>query len=243
MNLFDASVYTNGYLPVGGTDVHAIVQFTQITDPTGPGEQNQHDPRWLRVWTPLAAELLFERQVDPDLLDLTAARREVTALTGEYPLGEWTAPSRYLHVAVRLSPRPVGARQLGARLQLVDGSKVVTEALVTVTWSNDPSLTSRPVPEVARYSGRVAVAEAVRDGLGAIAAGDVEAAAGHLGSATRLAADIDDEEMTTRLRRLVDVDEHGRARLRHDPHRLEEMALDLQTMRTARVQPRRGDAR
>jgi hypothetical protein len=99
------------------------------------------------------------------------------------------------------------------------------------------------VPEVARYSGRVAVAEAVRDGLGAIAAGDVEAAAGHLGSATRLAADIDDEEMTTRLRRLVDVDEHGRARLRHDPHRLEEMALDLQTMRTARVQPRRGDAR
>ncbi len=247
MNLFDAIVYTNGHLPVGGTDVHAIVQFSRGAD----REAHRSDPEWLRVWTPLGAELLFVRQVDPELLDLTAARREVTALTGEYPIGEWTADARYIHVAVRLADRPVGSRQLGVRLHLVNGcvdgavdvcvngGEVVAEALVTVTWSDDPGLTSRPVPEVARYTGRVALAEAVREGLGAITAGDIEHAAGHLGSATRLAAETDDDEMTTRLRRLVDVDEHGTVRLRPDAQRVEEMALDLQSMRPARVQPRR----
>jgi hypothetical protein len=191
----------------------------------------------LRVWTPQGAQLLFVRQVSPSVEDLTARRREVNALTGAYPTGSWGDESRDFHVAVRLPAKSLGQEQLAARVQLAVGADVVAQGLVKARWSDDDGLTTRINPEVAHYTGQTELADAIQQGLAAKAAGDDATATTRLGRAVQLAEATGNAEATTRLRKVVDIDDPGTGtvRLRRDVEKADEMALDTASTKTTRV--------
>ena len=191
----------------------------------------------LRVWAPQGAQVLFVRQVAPTVEDLSARRREVNPLTGAYPTGSWGDESRDYHIAVRLSPKAIGQEQLAARVQLAVGGDVVAQGLVKALWSNDDTLTTRINPAVAHYTGQAELAQAIQDGLAAKAAGDDATATAKLGRAVQLAAETGNDEATSRLRKVVDIEDQGtgRVRLRRGVDRLDEMALDTSSTKTTRV--------
>ncbi len=192
----------------------------------------------LRVWAPQGAQVLFVRQVAPNVEDLSARRREVNPLTGAYPTGSWGDEQRDYHVAVRLpTARAVGQEQLAARVQLVVGEQMVAQGLVKALWSDDSTLTTRISPEVAHYTGQAELAEAIQEGLAAKTAGDDRTATAKLGRAARLAAETGNDEVTAKLRKVVDIDEAatGKVRLRRDVEKLDEMALDTTSTKTTRV--------
>jgi hypothetical protein len=192
---------------------------------------------WLRVWAPQGAQVLFVRQVAPQVEDLTGRRQDLNPLTGAYPTGAWGDESRDYHVAVRLAAKPVGAEQLAARVQLAVGEQVVAQALVKALWSDDDALTTRINPAVAHYTGQTELARAIQDGLAAKAAGDAATATTRLGRAVQLAAETGDDEATSRLRKVVEIDDPatGTVRLRRNVDKLDEMALDTSSTKTTRV--------
>jgi len=191
----------------------------------------------LRVWAPQGAQVLFVRQVSPTVEELTARRTEVNPLTGAYPTGSWGDESRDYHVAVRVASKPVGTEQLAARVQLAVGGQVLTSGLVKARWSDDDALTARLSPEVAHYTGQAELASVIQEGLAAKAAGDEATATVKLGRAVQLAQQTGNEEATSRLRRVVEIDDpdQGTVRLRRNTDRLDEMALDTASTKTTRV--------
>jgi von Willebrand factor type A C-terminal domain/von Willebrand factor type A domain len=191
----------------------------------------------LRVWAPQGSQILFVRQVAPTVEDLTARRQEVNALTGAYPTGSWGDESRDYHVAVRLPAKVVGQEQLAARVQVAVGEEVLAQGLVKALWSNDDTLTTRIDPAVAHYTGQAELAEVIQDGLAAKAAGDTDTATAKLGRAVQLAAETGNEEATTRLRKIVEIEDAdtGTVRLRRSVDKLDEMALDTASTKTTRV--------
>ncbi|GAA3553010.1 vWA domain-containing protein [Kribbella ginsengisoli] len=191
----------------------------------------------MRVWAPQGAQVLFVRQVAPTVDDLTSRRTEVNALTGSYPTGSWGDESRDYHVAIRLAAKGIGQEQLAARVQLALGDQVVAQGLVRALWSEDEALTTRISPEVAHYTGQTELADAIQEGLAAKAAGDTATATTKLGRAVQLAAQTGNEEATTRLRKVVDIDDqdNGTVRLKRTVEKADEMALDTASTKTTRV--------
>lgn len=191
----------------------------------------------LRVWAPQGAQVLFVRQVAPTVEDLTARRTEVNPLTGGYPTGSWGDESRDYHVAVRVPSKPVGSEQLAARVQIAVDGQVLTSGLVKARWSDDDALTATINPEVAHYTGQAELASVIQEGLAAKAAGDEATATVKLGRAVQLAQQTGNEEATSRLRRVVEIEneEQGTVRLKRDAAKLDEMALDTASTKTTRV--------
>ena len=191
----------------------------------------------LRVWTPQGSQLLFVRQVAPNLEDLSSRRTSVNPLTGSYPTGAWGDESREYHVAVRVASKPVGAEQLAARVQLSVREEVVASALVKARWTDDSALTARIDPAVAHYTGQTELASAIQDGLAAKAVGDDATATVKLGRAVQLAAATGNDEATAKLRKVVEIDDpnEGTVRLKRGVARLDEMALDTASTKTTRV--------
>lgn len=191
----------------------------------------------LRVWAPQGAQVLFVRQVAPQVEDLTSRRIDVNPLTGAYPTGAWGDESRDYHVAIRLAAKGIGQEQLAARVQLFVGEQQVAQSLVKAMWSNDDTLTTRISPEVAHYTGQTELAEAIQEGLAAKASGDTATATTRLGRAVQLAAETGNDEATSRLRKVVEIDDPatGTVRLRKSVDKLDEMALDTASTKTTRV--------
>jgi hypothetical protein len=191
----------------------------------------------LRVWTPLGAQLLFVRQVSPSIDDLAPRRVTVSDLIGEYDTGAWGDESRDYHVAVRVAAKAVGSEQLASRVQLVIGDEVRASGLVRAVWSDDSGLTTRINPAVAHYTGQVELAQAIQEGLAAKATGDADTATAKLGRAVQLAKQTGNDEATSRLRKIVDVEDAdtGTVRLKRDVAKLDEMELDTRSTKTTRV--------
>ena len=191
----------------------------------------------LRVWTPQGAQILFVRQVSPTVEDLTHRRTAVNDLTGGYPTGAWSDESRDYHVAVRLAAKAVGQEQLAARVQLAIGEEVKAQGLVKAKWSDDSELTTRIDQQVAHYTGQTELAQAIQEGLAAKAAGNEELATTKLGRAVQLAKETGNEEATSKLRKVVDVEdeEAGTVRLKKTVEKADEMALDTASTKTTRV--------
>jgi von Willebrand factor type A C-terminal domain/von Willebrand factor type A domain len=191
----------------------------------------------LRVWTPLGAQLLFVRQVAPTIDELAGRRTQVSDLIGEYDTGAWGDESRDFHVAVRVPAKEIGNEQLAARVQLMVGDEVKASGLVRAVWSDDSGLTTRINPAVAHYTGQVELAQAIQEGLAAKASGDKETATSKLGRAVQLAKETGNDEATSRLKKIVDVEDAdtGTVRLKRDVAKLDEMELDTRSTKTTRV--------
>jgi hypothetical protein len=161
----------------------------------------------------------------------------VNPLTGEYPTGAWADESRDYHVAVRVAAKALGQEQLAARVQLAIGEDVVTQGLIKATWSNNSELTARIDQQVAHYTGQTELAAMIQEGLAAKAAGDEATATTKLGRAVQLAAETGNDEATSKLRKVVEVENEaeGTVRLKRAVDKADEMALDTASTKTTRV--------
>ena len=191
----------------------------------------------LRVWAPQGAQVLFVRQVSPTVEDLSARRTTINPLTGSYPTGAWADESRDYHVAIRLSAKAIGQEQLAARVQIVLGDDVAAQGLVKATWSNNSELTARIDQQVAHYTGQTELAQMIQEGLAAKASGDDATATTKLGRAVQLAAETGNDEATSKLRKVVDIEDEkeGTVRLRSAVNKADEMALDTASTKTTRI--------
>lgn len=191
----------------------------------------------LRVWAPQGAQILFVRQVAPTVEDLTDRRVEINPLTGGYPTGGWADESRDYHVAVRVAAKAIGQEQLAARVQLVVGADVLTQGLVKATWSNNSELTAKIDQQVAHYTGQTELAAMIQEGLAAKAIGDDATATTKLGRAVQLAAETGNDEATSKLRKVVDVqdEKEGTVKLKAAVNKADEMALDTASTKTTRI--------
>ena len=194
---------------------------------------------WLRLWTPQGATVRFVKQVAPAVEDLTGRRVDAGKQRGAYPLGAWGAESRDYHLCVDVAPGTVDTRMRAARIELVSGASedVLAQAIVTAEWTDDPGRSSAIDPKVAHYTGQVALAGAIADGLAAREAGDVARAEERLGEAVRLAAESGHDDTAQLLGGVVEVLDvrTGTVRLRTDADKADAMALDVRGTRTIRV--------
>ena len=194
----------------------------------------------LRVWTPRGASLRFVKQVAPSITDITASQKLIDDQTAEYPTGAWGDESRDYHLCVRLPHREIGDEMLAARVNLVIGDRVASQALVKAVWTDDIVLSTRLNREVAHYSGQAELAEAIQAGLEARRAGDVLGATAQLSHAVQIASASGNDATLKLLARVVEIEdaETGTVRLRREVSDADEMALDTRSTRTVRVQSR-----
>lgn len=191
----------------------------------------------MRLWAPQGSEVLFVRQVAPEVLDLTSSAIRVSPLIIEVPTGAWGDETRDYHVAVKVPPAPVGNERLAARAELVVDDQVVAKALVRAVWTDDANLTTRIDPAVAHYTGQTRLGEVIQQGLAARADGRDDEATKLLGEAAKLAKESGNKNTTRLLQKVVDVvdADAGTVRLRKDVAKTDEMALDARSTKTTRI--------
>lgn len=197
----------------------------------------------LRVWTPQTARLRFVKQVMPTVEDLTARRVESAPQAGDYPLGAWGAESRDYHVCVEVPPGEVGKELRAAWVKLVvpgapgEEAQVLASGNVLALWTDDEARSTRINARVAHYTGQAELAAAIQEGLQARKDGDVDTATARLGRAVVLADEAGNEEITSMLRRVVDVVDTatGTVRLKRDVDKAHEMELDTRSSKTVRT--------
>ena len=198
----------------------------------------------LRLWTPKSARVVSVKQMSPDIAVLTDRKVPVDAQTGDYPTGAWAAESRDYYVALEmLTAGDVGDEMLACRPSLVYEAGGQTQevkapqARVLASWTDDEALSARINAQVAHYTGQEELADAIQQGLEARAQGDSDTATRMLGRAAKLAQQSNNEETTTRLKKVVDIvdAEHGTVRLKSKVEKADEMDLDLGSTRTARA--------
>jgi hypothetical protein len=143
---------------------------------------------------------------------------------------------------VDVVPAAVGKKVRAARVDVVRGDGLygddaLAEANVIAEWTDDAARSSAIDPRVAHYTGQVALAGAIADGLAAREAGDVPRAEERLGEAVRLAAESGHDDTARLLGGVVEVLDvkTGTVRLRPDADKAGAMALDARSTRTITV--------
>nr|WP_277398498.1 VWA domain-containing protein [Burkholderia sp. Ac-20353] len=193
----------------------------------------------LRIWSPKVVKVATVKQMSPDILDLMPLAKRVDDKTLDIPLGAWAAETRDYQLAFELPAGSLGDEMLACRAAVVyqgpEGETRVGCDPIAVRWSNDDALTTRISKEVAHYTGQSELAESIQGGLEAKAAGDEERATRLLGRAAQIAAQSGNEEVTRRLRKVVDVVDAGAGTVRlKRADKGAEMELELGGTRTVR---------
>jgi hypothetical protein len=201
----------------------------------------------VRLWTPLGAEVVFFKQVNPTIEDLTGKAVAVSGQVREYQTGAWgSGEERDFHVAVRVKRGNVGDEMLAARPSLVylqagpggwqEQEERPAEARLFATWTADDSLSSRLDHHVAHYTGQDELASAIQQGLEKREQGDEAAATQLLGRAVQLAHSSGNDDMTTRLKKVVDVIDpaEGTVKLKRNVAKEAQMDLQLESTTTKR---------
>ena len=173
----------------------------------------------------------------PAIEDLTPKPEAPAALTLDYPTGAWGEESRDYHLCINVAPRQVGEEMLAARVSLVVGDEVISQALIKAHWTDDQQLSTRINREVAHYTGQAELAAAIQDGLEARKGGDEQTATFKLGRAVQLATESGNDGTLRLLQQVVDVTDAstGTVRLRPRVDEADEMALDTRSTRSVRV--------
>ena len=196
----------------------------------------------LRLWTPQGADVLFLKQVNPTIADLTNKGLFVSAQVNEYRTGAWSSGERRdFHVAVRVRPGNVNEDVLAARpsvayLAPASGGWVAredkpSEGRLFASWTSEGTLSSRVDDRVAHYTGQGELANAIKEGLEQREKGNLAAATQFLGKAVKIAHASNDLAMTQRLARVVEVVDpsQGTVRLKKDVKKAATMELELES--------------
>ena len=201
----------------------------------------------LRLWAPLGAEVVFVKQVNPTIEELTQKAKQLSPQVREYAIGTWgQGERRDFHVALQvkagkvgdemLACRPSVAYQEGSAAGWVEKELKPPEARLFANWTGDDVLSSRIDNQVAHYTGQDELAQAIEKGLAARERGDDGTATQLLGRAVQLAAASDNAEMTHRLSKVVDVVDapNGTVKLKRNVAKAATMDLQLESHTTKR---------
>jgi len=193
----------------------------------------------LRIWSPKVVKLLTVKQMSPDIMDLMPVAKRVDDKTLDVPLGAWGNEARDFQLAFALPAGAINEEVLACRASVVyvDAgieTKVACDP-IAVKWSSDDMLTTRMSKEVAHYTGQKELADSIQEGLEAKAIGDEDKATRLLGRAAKLAQESGNEEVTRRLKKVVDVidADAGTVRLKK-ADKAADMELELGGTRTVR---------
>jgi VWA domain-containing protein len=199
----------------------------------------------LRFWTPVGATVLSCKQVSPTIEDYTARAEVQGSQVRDYGTGAWApGESRDYQVALQVNPGNVGDEMLAGRPSVVirqpDGTETEIKApaaRIFARWTADDSLSSRLDNTVAHYNGQDELAAAIQQGLEARERGDEASATQLLGRAVQIAHESDNAEMTTRLKKVVDVVDpaEGTVRLKRGVAKAAAMDLELESTTTRRA--------
>jgi hypothetical protein len=204
----------------------------------------------LRLWTPQGAEVVFVKQVNPTIEDMTNKANVVSAQVKEYRTGAWSGgESRDFHVAVNVRAGNVNEEMLAVRPSVAyltaghSGSWVPqedksAEGRLFANWTAEDTLSSRIDDHVAHYTGQGELANAIKAGLEQREKGNDAAATQLLGKAVQIAHASNNLAMTQRLSRVVEVVDptQGTVRLKKDVKKAATMDLELESRTTKRVQ-------
>jgi uncharacterized protein YegL len=198
----------------------------------------------LRLQLPKTSKIVSIKQMSPEIVDLLKLASPVDDRNTDIPTGAWSAgESRDYHVAFALEPQSEGEELMACRPKVVfiqDGSEVVVEGQrIVATWTSDESFSARIDPNVAHYTGQEELAAAIREGLDAKARGNIDQATVLLGKAAKIAIQTGNDEVTARLKKVVDVidADTGTVRLKSGANKGAELELDMGGTRTVRRRP------
>ena len=196
----------------------------------------------LRLWTPVGANILFCKEVSPQILDLSNRYRQVKPQLREYPTGAWGKNEvRDFHFAIKVKPGEVGDEVLAGRASLVytidNVEQKAAEARILAVWTDDEAKSAKIDNVVAHYTGQSELAESIRMGLEARSRGNVEQATALLGKAVQMANQTGNDATAKLLRNVVDVQdaETGTVKLKAQVAKEDEMALDTRSTKTTRL--------
>lgn len=195
----------------------------------------------LRLQLPKTSKLVTVKQMSPEIVDLLKLASPVDDRNTDIPAGAWTAgESRDYHVAFALEPQSEGEEMMACRPRVVytqDGAEVVSDGQrIVATWTSDEALSTRIDPNVAHYTGQEELASAIREGLDAKARGNIDQATVLLGKAAKIAIQTGNDEVTARLKKVVDVidADTGTVRMKGGDNKGAELELDMGGTRTVR---------
>jgi hypothetical protein len=198
----------------------------------------------LRLWTPQSSQVTLVKQMNPTIEDVTAAGSHPNPRSLEFGIGSWApGESRDYQVDLQVSAGGIGEELLAVRPSIVfqqDGQEreiKSSSGRVVVTWTTDEALSSRINPRVAHYTGQEELAQAIQGGLQARERGDDDTATHLLGKAVKLAADSGNDEITNRLKKVVDIQDAvtGTVRLKRSVSDAATMDLELESTTTKRA--------
>ncbi|MEU8139936.1 VWA domain-containing protein [Streptodolium elevatio] len=195
----------------------------------------------LRLRTPGSARVKFVKQVRPSIEELTHRRQDAGPNIGDYPTGSWGAESRDYHVCLEVEPGdiddPVRVGLVSLVSRAADGSETeLTRIGVFAEWTDNEELSTKISKEVAFYTGRAELAQAIQEGLEARRDGHESAATAKLGRALDLAKESGDEHTAKLIKNVVDEDPvTGTIKLRRKVSDEDEMTLDTASVKTSRL--------
>jgi hypothetical protein len=208
----------------------------------------------LRMWTPVGASVVFVKQVNPTIEEMTDKAKVVSPQVREYMTGAWGAgEARDFHVAIDVKGGKVNDEMLAARPSIVyleaggggwvEQEVKPAEARLFATWTADDSLSSRIDNHVAHYTGQDELANAIQQGLELREKGDEAAATQLLGRAVQIAHQSNNAEMTQRLKKVVEVVDpsNGTIRLKKKVDKAAAMDLELESRTTKRIAKKKAE--
>jgi hypothetical protein len=173
------------------------------------------------------------KQVSPEILDLSKLAKRVDDKNIDIPLGAWGKENREYQIAFELQPQGDGEEMMAGRPKIVfteNGQEVVVEGdRIIAAWSSDVSITSRINEQVAHYTGQAELAKSIKEGLEAKSRGDIDSATVLLGKAAKIAVETGNDEVTARLKKVVDIvdADQGTVRLKSNAGKAADMELDM----------------
>ena len=197
----------------------------------------------LRLQTPKTSKIISIKQQMPEILDLNKFIHKLDEKNIDIPLGSWSNETRDYYIVSEIEVQEENEEMMVFRPKIVytiNGQEVIVDGdRVIVTWSSNEGLTTRLNDQVAHYNGQQEIAESIKEGLEAKNRGDYETATVLLGKAMKLANDSNNEEVTQRLKKVVDIVDvnEGTVRIKSNNNKAAEMELDMGGTRTVRRRP------
>jgi hypothetical protein len=197
----------------------------------------------LRLQTPGTCRIVSIKQQLPEIVDLTPMVRKVDERNVEVPLGSWGAETRDYYLVATLEPQGAGEEMMAFRPKVVcsdQGAETVVDGgRVIVTWTEDEALSTRISDQVAHYTGQQELSDSIKEGLEAKNRGDLDQATVLFGRAVKLAAQSGNDEITERLKKVVDIVDvgEGTVRLKGGNTKAADLELDMGGTRTVRRRP------
>ncbi|AXB43199.1 VWA domain-containing protein [Amycolatopsis albispora] len=167
----------------------------------------------LRIRTMPFTALRFAKQVYPSKVDLTGQVRPVGERVAELPTGGWAVEHREYHLCFDVH---TGTLPAAEDIQLARVEPVGAAASCTVLGhvTEDLTLSSRVDERVSRHTEQAELRGLIQDGWRSYDGGALTEAVGRWGEALRLAVRLGDENLVTRLGRLIEERPDGGVRLK-----------------------------